>query len=241
MSDPIKYLVICKWCNNKLSNPIFLPCGQTVCGKHQDEIKNSICDLCNQEHKLGKNESFPENKLVEQFLNSGIDKLGFGESFVEAKRIVNELKNVITEYENTLNNPSNVISIYFKSVKNKIDLKREELIEKINESCEMMIKHVENREKFYIEKIKKKEENPFEKDLLVIKNDLKEWDEKLKSSVIDQEMWNNIKTKSTIAKDEVEKQLKMFNDQVKGKRNFDDQYSDENIRLFINEKLNSDL
>jgi len=67
----INALFNCKLCKNVLVDPIFLPCGETVCKAHTDEISKDKCMLCFGTHIVPK-EGFPENIFAKKLLENKI-------------------------------------------------------------------------------------------------------------------------------------------------------------------------
>lgn len=56
----------CLICKNKLNEPVFLPCGHTVCKKHT--VNSSVsCTLCLKTF-VSPDEGFISNKLAETLL-----------------------------------------------------------------------------------------------------------------------------------------------------------------------------
>ncbi len=64
----INALFNCKLCQGVLEDPIILPCGETVCKAHTDEIKKGKCMSCSGAHLVPK-QGFLENGLCQHEIN----------------------------------------------------------------------------------------------------------------------------------------------------------------------------
>ncbi len=53
MLEIVKKLMSCKWCNEFLIDPVFLPCGETICAKHEPYFKYSIEENSKEESNDG--------------------------------------------------------------------------------------------------------------------------------------------------------------------------------------------
>lgn len=99
----------CPLCCNNYSNPITLPCGDTICLEHLEEHsftkdRKFMCDICERYHTL-PDEGFPKNKAIEKMLKIRLDKLDRGESFKNAKASFDALASKFKYYEDINNDP----------------------------------------------------------------------------------------------------------------------------------------
>jgi hypothetical protein len=138
--EKINDLFSCKICKDVLVDPIFLPCGETVCKAHTDEIRKDKCMLCSGAHIVSK-EGFPENRIVKNLLENKIS-LNFSQ-FDEYNKIIQDLSKNLKEIELIRNDPVNYISEYFGELTRQVDLRRETLIKDINTYSDVLIQKIE--------------------------------------------------------------------------------------------------
>jgi hypothetical protein len=157
MIEAIKVVLNCKWCHELLDTPIILPCYQTVCEKHETHFRDGVepgcngmlptCKLCDQVHKLrNENDHFPANTIVQTLLEKEIKKLSFGVEYEKALSSLDELKDGLSHFEETIKNPDEIISTYFQDMRSEVGLIREELIERIDKCTEAVLVDVNKYE-----------------------------------------------------------------------------------------------
>jgi hypothetical protein len=102
--EHLKNIINCKFCSFLLNDPVLLPCGETICRKHETQFKASKCNFCNQTHKLNLLEHFPSNKIAQNFLEvAGVD---FSQGY-------SSLRNNVIEIISFLNTDSQIKSPKF--------------------------------------------------------------------------------------------------------------------------------
>ena len=128
----------CNICEERLENPVGLPCVETICKKHVNQFLNSSnnfeCPFCNEKHSLPPN-GFPIEKRINEMLNYQIDKIDFhniNPKFKECRKALNELNCQIDELKMIEENPEGFICNYFEKIINQVDLHREVLKEEID-------------------------------------------------------------------------------------------------------------
>lgn len=134
----------CKWCFSELTSPVILPCGNTICSKHTQELVEEKCKclICGVSHYIEEGKQFPENKMAIELLEAKINKLNFGPEYQDAVQAVNELENKFKEFSHAVSNPADYLSGYFNEYKLQVDLKREQLIQTIDQVCDQMIDQI---------------------------------------------------------------------------------------------------
>jgi len=138
--ERINDLFNCKVCKGVLEDPIFLPCGETVCKAHTDEIIKGNCMVCSGAHQV-THDGFPENKFAKNLLKNKIS-LNFSQ-FDEYNKIIKDLSNNLKEIYLIRNDPVNYIAEYFGELTRQVDLRRETLIEDINKYSDELIQKIE--------------------------------------------------------------------------------------------------
>ena len=206
MNQTVNSFVICKWCSMKLVDPVVLPCGKTICSSHQvkfkrgkDNKKKAVCKLCDKEHRLSINESFPVNDVVLNLLCSRIEKLNFNDldSYKSAEEKFRDLSELKEQFDRNKGNPDEFVFKYFSSVRNQIDLKREELIQEIHKFCLRLVEEVNAREKECSENLKHIDMQEVPEFVKKLEKDLIQWDASLKQLIVDESTWKMTSAKAT--------------------------------------------
>lgn len=99
----------CKICENTLKSPVFLPCGHSICNKHSTDCTEIYCKQCKKSYSKPYN-GFALNLNSNMFLNCWFQIEALHERFRSIKQ-----------------KPEDFIGDFFSNLKNKIDIKREEL------------------------------------------------------------------------------------------------------------------
>ena len=217
--DPILDILSCKFCMKMFnSTPIVLNCcSETICEDHIKEFRTSngnglfTCMLCN---SFNDQACFPTNKIAENLIKMNLQKLEFGENYNVPKNYCKNLEILINQYEDVNKDPKNFIFDYVSKFKFQIDVKREELKEKIDKVSNDLIKRVGNFETECYKNLKsksmKKKISTFNKELEEIKGKLAKWNDQLKIMIIDEQNWENIRSKSIIKYNQLENLFENF-------------------------------
>jgi hypothetical protein len=134
----MEHLVKCSECKYLLSNPIVLPCGNTVCLKHIPQQAQHIydCHSCKIGHEVPDN-GFASNKLASQLIDQY-----FGQ-YKRALASCESLKSTIDELESLKKNPQSHINEKVDKLMNKIESWRDLLIVQIRENSEQILTDME--------------------------------------------------------------------------------------------------
>ena len=141
-------IITCKVCNKYLLNPVFLPCCKNVCQNHiikqitESNQQFYKCGCCNQNHQVPQ-DGFNLNETLIDVINLN---LHLDEKTRSAKMLLNDLDQVNNDIELINKDPENFIYSYFSNEKNKIDLKRDTLISRINDISDEMINKIKKME-----------------------------------------------------------------------------------------------
>jgi len=145
--EKINDLFNCKICEDILVNPILLPCGETVCKPHTDEISKGKCVFCSGTH-IAPKEGFPENRIVKHQLDLDINKINLNFSqFNDYKRSIQDLNKNLKEIESIRTDPENYICEYFGELTRQVDLRRETVIRDIHKYSDELIQMIEKLKK----------------------------------------------------------------------------------------------
>jgi hypothetical protein len=200
MLETVRNSICCKVCNCILNKPVILPCGETICAKHDYIYKNKHtckCQLCEKERFLDESESFPQNKAIEGLLEADISKLNLGDDYKIAWEYLNALSYNQDKYEKLKSSPEEFIHEKFQAMRHKVDLVRERLIQKINDRSDKIIADIDSYEhecKMNLSSIKP---CPKELDISTIKEELTVWQENLKKLFYDESLCSTVRNKGS--------------------------------------------
>jgi hypothetical protein len=144
MNEQSIYVCCLKDCKLFLDQPINLPCGFMICKKHIDtKIKTFKCEFCQEEHLIPEN-GFIINKKLADCIQS---KLHLTDEQKDASDLFDCLNEMITKLEKI--DPTEYVYDYFKNLRDRVDLHREEMINEINKKSEEFIKKLYELEREY--------------------------------------------------------------------------------------------
>jgi len=199
--EKINGIFSCKHCKGVLVDPIILPCGETVCKAHSDEISNGKCMICSGTHLVPK-EGFLENRIVKDLLENRANEINLNFSkFKEYKKIIQDLNGNLREIETIQKDPENYIFEYFGELTRQVDLRRENVIRDIHKYSDELIQKIEKLKQDCV--AKSKETTKITEVLETIKPKMNDLNSMFNSLEID-----DIKLKEIISK----KQLKELSD-----------------------------
>lgn len=136
----------CPICDRNYESPVFLPCGHSVCKKHEplndDKLK---CPTCKKEH-LVPYDGFPRNLLAEAFLVK-LEKIDHGSKHKEVVDSIQKLKTLLNELKQLEKHPEDEISAVVGELRNKIDLRREEEKKRIDDGALALVDEFDEYEK----------------------------------------------------------------------------------------------
>ena len=145
--------ITCISCKEILKSPVFLPCGHSICKHHEDEVdeennkKRKIeCDNCNETHEIPE-KRFAPNRALEYLMKVNIDELDLGDEYNSAFHKCNEFEDLTEEFNNIKNDPEMRINTVVRDLRNKVDLRREELKQEIDKKALEMIEKINEFEK----------------------------------------------------------------------------------------------
>ena len=99
----------CKYCNKVYNEPITLPCGDSFCKQHINELlsiddtNTFLCPFCNTE---SSNQNLAINKVIQSFIINELHKFELDPNIQVA---LNKFKSEIEKMEAILKNPENYI------------------------------------------------------------------------------------------------------------------------------------
>jgi len=227
--EKVNALFNCNLCKGVLVDPILLPCGETVCKAHTDEISNGKCVFCSEMHISPLN-GFPSNKIVKNQLDLEVNKINLNLSqFKDYHKLLQDLNKNLNEIETIQKDPDNYIYEYFAELTRQVDLRREIMIRDINEYSDKLIQKIEKLRKECM--ANSKEATQITQDLSTIRAKLNELNSMFNSLEIDDKKLEEImsKKKSNELKDLMEPVWKQCKYDLQGKKNY--KFITEKIKL----------
>ncbi len=120
-----------------------MPCGNTVCKIHSEEIAEEQCKFCQEIHIIPKN-GFPVNDFAKKQLENqheSVNLIKFSK-FNDSKKLIEELNTGLRDLELIQKDPQNYISNYFRELARQVDLRREVFINEIQEYSNELINNI---------------------------------------------------------------------------------------------------
>jgi hypothetical protein len=220
MLDTVQKIINCKLCRAIVKKPVFLPCGETICARHEKRFRNiytAKCYLCNKSHRLKKNQHFPYNKVTKCLLKTEINKLDFGDEYKKAKGLIQEVRKLKSNYENTKNATGEHVFERFQEMRRKVDLIRESIIQKVNECSEKIIADIDSYEtecKTNLATLDSKLKTNETIDLKQIKKDLNVWKKRMKKLYYDSELCKEINQKGNEYSETLQNGIKNLKNEI---------------------------
>ena len=131
--EKLRELCKCKYCNETLSHPLILPCGENICKRDLKLINSCLkCPYCLGTHHK-PDAGFQVNNVVQELIGLDLNKLNFGQVFDQAKQSLNEFGGMLKEFELMAKSPAIFVDKYFDDLANEVHTRREEIMLKVNQ------------------------------------------------------------------------------------------------------------
>ena len=142
--EKLNKLCYCNYCNQLLLDPITLPCGENICSKDLNEIKDK-CLFCGEAHAVPK-QGFQINRLVKELVDLELNKINLDINYNRRKKALNELELKVTELELVMKNPNDYIYEFFTGLRNKVDIRREECKVEVDDHFDTILSNIKTFE-----------------------------------------------------------------------------------------------
>jgi hypothetical protein len=131
-------------CNKYFKEPIALPCGDTICKEHLNNLDTTYkCPICDEEFII-PDEGFRINKKMNDAIKDNTHLTG---QHKQVKYLLDQLERMIDNFHKSNSaNPQLYIHEYFAAIRNKIDLHRDQMIESIHKRSEELLNKLNNME-----------------------------------------------------------------------------------------------
>jgi hypothetical protein len=142
--EKINSLFNCELCQDLIVDPVVLPCGETVCKIHTEDLSQmEKCKFCMDNHKTPRN-GFPSNKSLKNLLDLKANRISLNFSkFNDYRTTLADLNTKLKEFEEINNDPENYISEYFGELTRQVDLRRETLIKDIHHHSDELLQNID--------------------------------------------------------------------------------------------------
>jgi hypothetical protein len=152
---------------------------------------------------LKESENFPQNKAIENLLEAEISRLNLGNEYHATCAILKDLNSLKDSYENLKSTPEDFVYEKFHAMRQKVDLIREDLIQKINDCSDKIIAEIDSYENECKQNLSRLNPWPKEFDISTIRDELSAWEGKMKKLYYDEELCSTIRDKSKDYKERI--------------------------------------
>ena len=151
--EKVDSLFNCAICTKTLHDPIVLPCGESVCKTHSEEISNAKCHFCSRDHTIPKDGFSPNENLQKQLeVHLYTISINFTQ-FHDLKKLVQDLNRDLKDIESIRADPKNYIYEYFKELNRQVDLRRDTIIIEVETYSNELIQKIDIIDKDCLAKV----------------------------------------------------------------------------------------
>lgn len=198
--EAITNVIKCKFCKSLIESPIVLPCGISICKKHELDSRNEntlLCVACEMDHPIPENGFYP-NHALQAMIDTRIIELDLGTEYNQALKSCKTLESTIGDIELLKLDPHFYIHEAIHKIKQKIDVKRDELKHRIDQEADKLITNLEDYETICKMNMNSsiKNQHQIHIDLEQSKLELQKWKNELSILKTDKEKWQSIVEKS---------------------------------------------
>lgn len=131
----------CFHCHHVLVDPVMLPCGESLCLKHINDVVESFffCVECGDNHTIPRPLGFPRNKTVEKIIATKIDKFEFGTAYTKAHKACASLEQTLRDLDNLARDPYNYVYEVVSELRNRVQLVSDEFKLKVDEEARAIL------------------------------------------------------------------------------------------------------
>ena len=191
-------LLQCDQCKNILKDPIFIPCGYSICKRHIDESTSHTkpCGFCQNVHK----DSFVVNQKVSRLLDI----------FNRTKSNLNNLTDKSKVYERLKQKPVDFVNSRFDGLKREVEAERDKIVEFVRSQVDLEInkcvKEIENHRERCLNLIDVKQPDLY-MDISEINEKLVKSKQLLVSNKVSEDVWEGIDSEANLMFEEVRRKL----------------------------------
>ena len=216
----INEVIICNSCKEKLKAPVFLPCGHSICKHHVEEMEENNnkrrkieCSNCSETHEIPHN-GFVPNRALDHLMKIKIDKLDLGEEYNSAFDKFSRFADLLENFNNAKSNPAMKIHTILSNLRNKVDLRREELKQEIDKEALKLIEKIDEFEKECKASKSIKSDSSLDNKIGEWRNDIEQSRLVLSTLERNTKKWNEISNKMSSHLKELQSEFINFNENL---------------------------
>lgn len=137
--EQLKKLLNCSVCSKLLDRPVTLPCGESICESHLDEIFNNQCRFCDKHHPKSE---YSINQSLSQMIELQVNTIKLSPKFESCKQSINRVEDIMNQADLVYKDPNNFIYEYFDEIKQGVYIRRENLKIQIDDYYNWMIEKI---------------------------------------------------------------------------------------------------
>lgn len=142
-------LMDCPQCQETFEKPVILPCGHTLCKKHEYKLNETSkimrCPACQLDHSV-PSVGFPSNLLAESLIKRKFKQIDLGPEHQVAMKSFEDLKVLVDKFKRLRDNPELEINRVVGKLRHKIDCKREEAKKSLDDEALALISELDDYE-----------------------------------------------------------------------------------------------
>lgn len=158
--DIILSKIRCIECDNILEEPVFLPCGRSICKRHVLPLKSDkrilCCKSCHMEHHIPE-AGFCINHDLQDLLETKFYEIDLGDEYKRAVGSCKKLEAKLGLVDFLRENPSVYITNTLNKLRNEVESVREELHAKVHETADRLVDELSDYEMHCLSKVNLKD------------------------------------------------------------------------------------
>jgi hypothetical protein len=144
--EKFKKLFKCKVCLNLLVDPVILPCEETICRAHSEDICAKPCSFCDQEHSMPE-KGFTLNRMAREMIELEVNNISVkSQSLDQSMRTMDEITAIMAQIDSIKNDPKVLISENFKKLRVKVELNKNSFVSKLESWYEKINEEINQAE-----------------------------------------------------------------------------------------------
>jgi len=162
----INELLLCKVCDSKLTAPVILPCGKSICLScvntlTDNNLKRIKCQFCAKTHNIPR-DGFPENETIIELIKLKASKISECQRIAEIKSILNTIDEQRLKIESSLEIGETTIREKCDRARNSAQIAAEEASLRIEKYHKNFLDQIDEHEKEYQKHLKSLKSNKTE-------------------------------------------------------------------------------
>ena len=219
MNNLLNDSINCTKCESIIAQPVVLPCGHSICKYHVDKSEKSGvgdrkigCEHCEKRFEI-RVEGFARNRALENLLEKKIEWIDLGDEYNSAFDKCKLFSDLLEQLNLMNNDPETRIHSVISDLRNKVDLRREELKDEIDKEALTMIRILDDFENECKENSASiKSNSDLNKRIVKWGKDLRDWQVNLSTFKRNINSWTTVINQSTCALKELQSEYFKLNE-----------------------------